>query len=208
MATESIRISAVIPASPEELYSAWLDGEKHSEVTGGAATVEPRVGGRHTAWDGYIEGHILELEPASRIVQTWRSLDFPQGAADSKLEILFASAPGGAEVTLMHTDIPEGQGADYEEGWVEHYFKTLQKYFARPVPNGTAPAYARARDVKAPGKKRAAPAKKKKAAPAKKKAAPGKKKAAPAKKKAAPAKKKKAAPAKKKAAPKKSKQKR
>lgn len=209
MATESIRISAVIPASPSEIYSAWLDGEKHEELTGGGeASVEAHVGGRHTAWDGYIEGQILELEAPSRIVQSWRSLDFPPGSADSRLEILLTEVRGGAEITLVHTEIPEGQSADYEEGWVEHYFKPMRQFFGKRAPNGIAPDHATPRAVEAasaPRSKAKKKVKSSKAKPAPKKAAPKRvaaKKAAPKKtaakktaaKKAAPKKTKKPAP--------------
>src|SRR4029079_17353790 len=48
MALESIRMSALIPGSADEIYTAWLDGARHGQFTGGAASVEAHVGGRHT----------------------------------------------------------------------------------------------------------------------------------------------------------------
>jgi uncharacterized protein YndB with AHSA1/START domain len=181
MTMESIRVSAVLPAEPERIYRAWLNSREHTAMTGGAASIVPIVGGRHTAWDGYIEGDTLELEENRRISQTWSTTEFPEGAPASRVEILFEAEDGATRVTVVHTDIPEGDGARYEQGWVEFYFAPMRKYFKAATSKKAAPKKA------AP--KKAAP---KKAAP--KKAAP--KKAAP--KKAAP---KKAAP--KKAAPKK-----
>ena len=183
MAMESIRVTALIHATPKRIYEAWIDEDDHGAMTDTQVTVEPRVGGRHTASDGYIEGTILELEPGRRIVQSWRSLDFPQGAAESRLEVILTPVSGGTEVTLVHSDIPDGQGADYEAGWVEHYFKPMQAYFAPaaapPRQPEQAPAATRS-PAKKVGKKKTTP--KKKAAPPKKKAAPPKKKAAPPKK--------------------------
>jgi activator of HSP90 ATPase len=130
MAQDSIRVSAVFPTTPQDLYAAWLDSERHGAFTGLTATVESHIGGRHTAWDGYIEGEILELEPDRRILQSWRSLDFPADAPNSRLEVLLHStSDGGVEMTLVHSEIPEGQGSDYEEGWFEYYFKPMQRYF-------------------------------------------------------------------------------
>jgi hypothetical protein len=164
--------------------------------------VESRIGGRHTAWDGYIEGEILELEPSRRILQSWRSLDFPADSPPSRLELLFnATSDGGVEMTLLHSEIPEGQGTDYEEGWFEYYLKPMQRYFRGESPLVPEPA-----QQHAPVKKKAAPVKAKAKQAASKKTAPAKKKAAPAKKakKAAPAKKaKKPKKAVKKAVPKK-----
>ncbi|MSP63449.1 MAG: hypothetical protein EXR72_24515, partial [Myxococcales bacterium] len=127
---EAIRVSAVIPASPERIYAAWLSGEEHSAFTEALATVEPSVGGRYTAHDGYIEGTNLELEPGRRIVQSWKSSQFPEGHAESRLEVLLIPVEGGTEVVLIHSEIPEGQGEDYAKGWVEHYFEPMARYFA------------------------------------------------------------------------------
>jgi uncharacterized protein YndB with AHSA1/START domain len=196
MAKESIRVSALIPARPATVYDAWLSSEEHAKMTGGGAEIDPRVGGAHRAWDDYITGTTLELYPGKRIVQSWRSSDFPPGAPDSRITLTFEDEGGHTRLTIAHVDIPEGQGVDYQSGWDAHYFKPMTAYFsaaaapAAPVEKA-APTKAAPKEA-APKKaapKKAAP---KKAAP--KKAAP--KKAAP--KKAAP---KKAAP--KKAAPKK-----
>jgi uncharacterized protein YndB with AHSA1/START domain len=201
MAHDSLRLIAILPAAPDRVYSAWLDAKEHSEFTGDDATSEPGVGGRHTAWGGYISGRHVELVKGRKIVQTWRTTEFPEDAPDSRLELIFESKGSGQEtvLTLIHTEIPVGQGDQYRSGWGEHYFEPLRAYFhdlARK-PTSKAPAKAPAPAAKAASPKNAAPTKK--AAP--KKAAP--KKAAP--KKAAPKKKaalqKKAAP--KKAAPKK-----
>jgi uncharacterized protein YndB with AHSA1/START domain len=138
---EEVRITDVLPGSPERIYRAWLDPEEHSAFTGGAATVEARVGGRHTAWDGYIEGRILELSPGRRIIESWRTSEFPEGAADSRLEVSFD--PEGSthtRLTLVHTDIPTGQGRQYEEGWVEHYLEPMRAYFAALAAGGDSTA--------------------------------------------------------------------
>ena len=87
--TDSIRVSAIVPASPERVYRAWLDSREHSGITRSTATVEAWVGGRHSAWGGSIRGTTLELQPNRRIVQSWYASDFPPGSEDSRLEVLF-----------------------------------------------------------------------------------------------------------------------
>jgi hypothetical protein len=32
-------------------------------------------------------------------------------------------------VTLVHTDLPPGQGVQYEAGWKDNYFEPMQAYF-------------------------------------------------------------------------------
>jgi len=127
---DSFEVSALLPADPQAVYRAWLDSAEHSAFTGGQAEVEPRVGGQFTAWDGYIAGRTLELDPGRRILQAWRTTEFPEGSPDSRLEVLLEKARGGTRITLRHSDIPAGQGAEYEQGWSEHYFTPMKRYFA------------------------------------------------------------------------------
>ncbi len=122
-------MSAVIPAAPEVIYKAWLSGKEHSAMTGSAATVVAKVGGKHTAWDGYISGKTLELQPGKRIVQSWRSTDFAADAPDSRLEVGLSPAKGGTKVTLKHSDLPAGSSAEYRKGWIDFYFTPMKKYF-------------------------------------------------------------------------------
>ncbi len=132
MATESLKVSEIVPAAPALIYEAWMDAKKHAAFTGAAAAVDPRPGGRFSAWDGYIEGTTLELEPGKRIVQAWRTTEFPPGSPDSRVLVLLEPAEGGTRITITHTEIPEGQGASYESGWKDYYFQPLLKYFSEP----------------------------------------------------------------------------
>ncbi len=131
MKAESFKISAQFAVLPRELYQAWLDSEQHAQFTGGGAKIVPRVGGKFSAWDGYILGKTLELVPYRRIVQAWRTTDFPNGCGDSLLELMLERVVGGTKLTIKHTEIPEGQGEGYKDGWREYYFKPMKEYFRR-----------------------------------------------------------------------------
>jgi len=127
--TESLQLSTVLPASPQRVYQAWLSSEEHGLFTGGVAEIDPAAGGAFTAWDGYIQGKTLELEPFSRILQAWRTTDFPAGSPDSLLEVTLAGAEGGTQITLVHTEIPAGQAPEYRQGWEDYYFAPMKEYF-------------------------------------------------------------------------------
>lgn len=129
MAVEHIEVKGVVPATPQEVWDAWVDGKRHGEMTGGPATSEPVVGGACTAWDGYIQGRYLELEPGRRIVQTWRTTDFPEGAEDSRLEVILEAVGRGTRVTFRHQDLPEGRGEDFAQGWEQYYLEPMRSYF-------------------------------------------------------------------------------
>lgn len=126
---EKLKLVTELGVTPQSIYEAWLDSEEHSAFTGSSASVEGRVGGEMTAWDGYISGVILELEPYDRIVQSWRTTEFPEGSEDSRLEVLLKELDGRTRLTLLHSDIPDGQAEMYAEGWEDYYFRPMRAYF-------------------------------------------------------------------------------
>jgi len=50
---------------------------------------------------------------------------------DQAYEVLFEEAKGGTKITIIHSDIPEGQGEEYKEGWLDFYFKPMKEYFKK-----------------------------------------------------------------------------
>ncbi len=125
---DSIKISGTIPATPAEIYAAFLDARKHSAMTGAKAIVDATIGGKFTAWDDYISGTTVALDPSRKITQKWRTTDFPTDAPDSTLEILLEEIPTGTKVTFNHSNIPEGQGDQYKDGWKEFYLDPMKAY--------------------------------------------------------------------------------
>ncbi len=53
-------------APPTQVYDAFIDAKKHEKFTGSPATCAQKIGGRFTAWDGYISGNITELSKGRR----------------------------------------------------------------------------------------------------------------------------------------------
>ena len=122
-------LSEIIPAKPAEIYEAWLSSEGHAAMTGSPAKVDGNVGGKFSAWEGYIFGTTLELTLNQRIVQTWRTSEFRDDAPDSHLEVLLEEVAQGTKVKLIHRDMPEDQVDSYRRGWEDFYFKPMKEYF-------------------------------------------------------------------------------
>lgn len=134
----SFKLTYDFSVPPERVYRAWLSGGEHGRMIGSKATVDAKVGGKHTAWDGYIWGKTLALTPSKRIVQSWRTTEFADKDADSKLDLRLAKTKDGCRLTLSHSNIPAGQAASYRSGWVEHYFEPMTKYFAAAASKAKA----------------------------------------------------------------------
>lgn len=126
---DGFKISIVIAAKPAAIYAAWMGTKGHAAMTGSPAKVSGRVGGKFSAWDGYIFGRTLELKPGKRIVQAWRTTEFPEDAPDSRLVVSFEETKGGTRLTLTHTGMPKDQVSDYKQGWEEFYFRPMKEYF-------------------------------------------------------------------------------
>lgn len=127
---EKIELTTTIPATPDQVYQAWLDGKLHAAFTGSPATGEAKINTGFTAWDGYIRGENLELIPNRCIVQSWRTTEFPPQSIDSRLEIDLEAITAGTKITITHSDIPEGQSQDYYQGWIDYYFDPLRAFFS------------------------------------------------------------------------------
>lgn len=122
-------VSETLSTSAETIYGAWLSTQGHTLMTGSPAKVDGRVKGEFTAWDGYIWGTFLKLEVNKRILQAWRTSEFPDDAEDSQVEVLLEETNGKTKVTLIHSNIPEGQADSYKQGWEDFYFKPMREYF-------------------------------------------------------------------------------
>ena len=122
-------IADTIPARAAEIYQAWLSSAGHAAMTGNPAAVDGTVGGTFSAWDGYISGSTLDLTPNERILQAWRTTEFPAEAPDSHIDVLLEEVTGGTKVIITHTNMPEDQVNSYRQGWEDYYFKPMKEYF-------------------------------------------------------------------------------
>lgn len=118
----AVRLQRNIPATPEQVYRAWLEPDllrrwlapAGLEVT--RAEVDEHVGGRFRIWQanaggeaGGFECEVLELVPGERLVFRWGFVgpDRSAGPAyDSLLTITLEGAAGGATtLTLVHEQL-------------------------------------------------------------------------------------------------------
>jgi activator of HSP90 ATPase len=129
--TTTIKQTVIIPADPEKVYEAFMNAKIHSEFTGSKATCNPIVGGKFTAWDGYISGKNVELEKGKKIVQEWKTTEWPGGYGPSRFELTLKKVRNGTQITMVHSNVPEKQAAELAEGWNEFYWTPLKEYFSR-----------------------------------------------------------------------------
>ncbi|HMD69195.1 MAG TPA: SRPBCC family protein [Chitinivibrionales bacterium] len=127
----SFTLTATFPVPPEKLFAAWLSSKEHSAFTGSPAKVSAKVGGKFTAWDGYISGTNVKLVKNNKIVQRWRTTEFSDTDQDSLVELSFEKVKAGTKLALIHSGIPKGQLQSYRQGWKDYYFAPIKEYFAK-----------------------------------------------------------------------------
>ena len=123
----TLTVRRVIDATPEAVYTAWLDpAVMRRFMAGGAdqtvteARSDARVGGRFFVLmvaDKELphQGTYLELTPHSCIRFTW---DSPYSPADSEVTLRLSPAVGGTEVELTQVKfLSEGHRDGHHGGW-------------------------------------------------------------------------------------------
>jgi activator of HSP90 ATPase len=124
--------TVIIPkVSPQQVYDAYVDPKKHSAFTESKATGKPVVGGKFTAWDGYIYGRFLELVEGKVVVQEWITTDWEEGYGPSRLELIFTAVAEGTQICMVHSNVPQGQAPEIAAGWEDFYWTPLKDYFSK-----------------------------------------------------------------------------
>ena len=130
MKTKTIRQSVSFSVSPHEVFEALMDEKKHSAFTGGGAKVSRKVGGSFSIFGGALYGKNLELEKDKKIVQEWYCEDtnWPKGHF-SKLTFVLKKSGAGCKLEMIHEKVPEGAFKSISQGWKDHYWEPMKKFF-------------------------------------------------------------------------------
>jgi activator of HSP90 ATPase len=131
--TKNIKQVVTFKASPHELYSMLMDSKKHAKFTGEKAKLSTRVGGKFTAYGGYITGKNLKLIPDRLIVQEWHMKGWPKGHA-SKVMFLFTKTKTGTKLTFGHTGVPLASYKGINSGWKSSYWDKMKAVLAGKKP--------------------------------------------------------------------------
>jgi uncharacterized protein YndB with AHSA1/START domain len=131
MKTKEIKQRVTIHASPAAVFEALMNSERHGQFTGEPADITAKRGAPFTAYDGYIEGFNLDVEPGLLIVQAWRSENWPVGVW-SIVTFKLSRAPGGkTRLTFTQAGVPAGDYQKKFKGWQTHYWAPLKLYLER-----------------------------------------------------------------------------
>lgn len=130
---QPLELSFAVACAPEHAFDVWtrrtsLWWPKSHTVSGDPrldVAFEPRAGGRIVErtpeGDEHVWGEITRFEPPRRLAYRWHLRQDPADATE--VEITFDTAPGGTQVTIVHSGwerLGERAGAARERnrgGW-------------------------------------------------------------------------------------------
>jgi len=128
MKTKMIKQTVVFKAKPREVYEMIMDSKKHQSLSGQKASMNPKVGGRFTAWGGHLTGFNLVLKPGEKIVQAWRATGWwPDHYSIAIFDI--SKDPKGAKLKFIQIGIPPDRYSGHFRGWIETYWTPMKEIF-------------------------------------------------------------------------------
>jgi uncharacterized protein YndB with AHSA1/START domain len=116
---KTIKQKVKFRASPERIFRLLVDSKMHAALTGEKATIGRRVGDAFSTRNGHVSGIIVDLVPGERVVQAWRTRDFPVGIFSMATFQLCGTEDGGTELVLTHRGVPKHLIPAIEQDWRE-----------------------------------------------------------------------------------------
>ncbi len=122
---KTIRQSVTFKASPHDIYETLMDSRKHSKFTGNKASISRKVGGKFTAYGGYIGGKNLQLVPNKKIVQSWRGSDWQKDQL-SRATFALKKVRAGTRLAFTQSGMPDKHYKSIKQGWITYYWNPMK----------------------------------------------------------------------------------
>lgn len=111
--------------TPADLFDALTQPEAVIAWSGGPAEAGNQEGDAFSIWGGSVYGKNLRVDPNSRLVQEWVINNWNP---PSKVTFDLIPHDGGTTLKLTQINIPDGEYADIEQGWIDNYYEPIARY--------------------------------------------------------------------------------
>lgn len=128
--TKNLKQVAMLPGTPHEVYEMLMDSKKHAAFSQSKAKISRKVGGKFTAYDGWIEGKNIKLVKDKEIVQSWRSPEWPKGHY-STVRFILKKSGNSTKLLFSQVGIPEDDYKDISSGWKEFYWERMKEELSK-----------------------------------------------------------------------------
>jgi uncharacterized protein YndB with AHSA1/START domain len=119
-----IKQKYIIKATIDKVWEALVDSKIIKEWTGSSAHMDSKVGTKFKLWGGDIHGENLKVIKNNLLEQNWY-----EGNWDKPSKVSFTLVKKGeqTQVDLVHTDFPEDEGKDLDDGWKRYYLGAIKE---------------------------------------------------------------------------------
>jgi len=122
---KTIRQTVTFKASPSAVYETLMDSRTHAKFSGSPARISRKLGGTFTAYGKYISGANLELVPGKKIVQLWRSANWPKFHY-STVTYELTKVRGGTRLKFTQVGVPDDDYNNKKTGWPQAYWQPMK----------------------------------------------------------------------------------
>ena len=123
---KTIRQHHFIKATPEEVFTAITNPFTIELWSGYPAQMEAREGTEFSIFEGDIAGRNIKISENKELVQEWYFGDRPE---QSIVTISLKQHQSGTKVSLEHTNVPDEEAEEFEEGWNVTYWGAIKEFF-------------------------------------------------------------------------------
>lgn len=124
---KTIKQKVKFRASPDQVFRWLADSKQHTKLTGQKAKIPRKLGGAFSTRGGYVHGILVDLVPGERLVQAWRTKDFPVGVFSMASLQLSRTKDGGTALELTHRGVPKHLIPEIERDWRESYWERIRQ---------------------------------------------------------------------------------
>ena len=129
--SKTIQLAAALPAPPDRLFDMYMDPVQHAAITGAPVTISAIPGSTFRAFNGVINGTILQVVPKRLIVQSWRSPHWADSDIDSTLILTFVPEADGGRIDLVQVNVVDNDFAGVSHGWEQFYWTPWREYLTK-----------------------------------------------------------------------------
>ena len=130
MKTKNIEHKVRFRATPRAIYHALMNQKQHAQFTGERARIRAKAGVPFDCYHRYITGITLDLKPGKRIVQAWRSQNWPDGHY-SIVTFTLTAKSGRTQLHFTQIGVPANDYARKDNGWRMHYWQPLKEFLEK-----------------------------------------------------------------------------
>lgn len=123
---KTLKQNHFINASPEEVFTAITNPLTIELWSGYPADMQLEAGTEFSIFEGDICGRNISFVENKQLVQEWY---FGDNEDQSVVTINLIPSSNGTQVELIHTNIPDEDYENMEEGWRTYYWGAIKKYF-------------------------------------------------------------------------------